>query len=115
MASTPSKLKYNYIKSNFFRVIYAEGAFGGINTKGHINFSFFNERNALPQMSELDIETDDNGTVKILGPEKTTQSKEGIVRELEVDVNMSLEAAVSFHEWLGARINQLKELKPSGK
>jgi hypothetical protein len=110
-ATTSVKLKYNYIKSNFFRVIYAEGAYGGINPRGNINFSFYNERNAIPQLTELDVESNEAGLVVSSGVEKPTQARDGIVRELEVEVSMSLDTAIAFHDWLGARIKILAEMK----
>jgi len=39
--------RFYYVKSNAFRTVYAEGAFGGISPKGSaIRMAFFNEMSA---------------------------------------------------------------------
>lgn len=109
--ATPSKIEFHYIKSNYFRVIYAEGAYGGINPRGNITFSFYNERNAIPQVSEVSVKADEKGILKSTSDEKVIATRNGVVRELEVEISMNLETAISFHDWLGQRIEMLKGMR----
>lgn len=104
----PLRLQYHLIKSNLFRVIYAEGVYGGISPAAHIRATFFNERQPLPQMIEHEV-----SPVGLLGNEVARAGKSGIVRELEADVVMSLETAVIFHKWLGEKIEQLTAIRAS--
>lgn len=52
------KLNFHYIKSRHFRVIHADGAFGGVTAKGYIHFAFYNERGAIPRITEVNIKAD---------------------------------------------------------
>ena len=44
----PKELEFDFIKSNFFRVIKADGAFGGISPNGSIHMALYSERSAIP-------------------------------------------------------------------
>jgi hypothetical protein len=91
-----------YHKSNFFRVVHADGCVGGINPRGMINCGFYSERSAIPLRTSFSII---NGKPS---QEAIIESKPGLVRELEVDVTMDINAAASFHKWLGLQLEQLR-------
>lgn len=97
---------YDLIKSHYFRVIWAEGAFGGVSPSGHINMSLFNERFPLPTHVEHTLAKDG------LGPEIQTArvQRDGIVREVETEVVLSLNAAKRLHAWLGEKIAALESV-----
>ena len=40
---------FDYLKSPQFRTVFAAGMIGGITPDGHIHFSLFNERSAIPR------------------------------------------------------------------
>ena len=44
----PSEVEFDFIKSNFFRVIKADGAFGGVAPNGAIHMQIFSERQPIP-------------------------------------------------------------------
>lgn len=96
----PTEITFDYIKSNFFRVIHADGAFGGLAPNGNIHMALYNERQAIPTKMVYPIE----GTG--LGPEirKKRKGREGLVREVEVDVILSIEQAQALHTWLTNKI-----------
>lgn len=102
------KVVFHYIKSNYFRVIYATGVQGGISPKGDIEIAFFNERNPLPERiahsltKPSGLPTDD----VMLGPEIAAErvSKEGVVREVEVQIVMNRATAQAVHQWLGQHL-----------
>jgi hypothetical protein len=92
------RVTISYIKSNAFRVIFADGAYGGATPRGNIQFSFYNERNAIPQEAEIELI---GGEVS---SERITRTRGGMVREVEVNVVLSLQSAREFKDWLEKRI-----------
>ena len=104
----PSSVTLNYIKSNYFRVVHADGAIGGFTPRGEVFFSIYSERAPLPDVTVQAVE---NGQ---LGKEILEQRKgsEGILRELEVGVVMDLNVAKSFHMWLEDRIKVAEQMRP---
>ncbi len=103
-APRAEQIEYHYLKSNFFRVVHADGAFGGITPRGYIHFSLFNERGPIPKKTVREIRED--GT---LSPQTIKKSKAGVVREIEIDVVLDKDAAVHLHSWLGRKIIELME------
>ena len=104
----PSSITLHYIKSNYFRVVHADGAIGGFTPRGEVFFSIYSERAPLPDVTVQAVE---NGQ---LGNEILEQRKgsEGILRELEVGVVMDLNVAKSFHAWLEERIKVAEQMRP---
>lgn len=98
------EVRFEYIKSNFFRVIHADGAWGGISPRGNIHISFYNERAAIPDSSKLVVS--DEGLVK---PEEF-QATSQLVREVEVDVIVDLQTAIVLSAWLNNKITILQEM-----
>lgn len=108
--SNATKIKFHYIKSNFFRVIHVDGVFGGVTPSADIFLALFSQRPPLPKMTVQAVLPDGN-----LGEEIMTErdSKEGIVREAEIGVNLDLAAAKALHVWLGERIELLEKTQDS--
>jgi len=98
---------YHYIKGNFFRVVHADGAIGGLTPNRSIFLSLFSERGAIPQMVEQALNPD--GT---LGDEKKRMGKEGLVREVEVGAMLSGPAAKRIAEWLLKQVQILEASEP---
>ena len=103
--SNEQEVRFKYIKSNFFRVIHADGAWGGISTRGDIHMSFYNERAALPDSSVLTLGPDGRS----LKPE-VVESSGGITREVECDVVFDLITAVALRRWLDDKINEMNQI-----
>ena len=78
-----SVVVFDLLKSAHFRVIYATGAVGGLTPDGSIHFALYNERPAIPRQMVHPLH--DTGK---LGDEISDRRvvREGIVREVEVDV-----------------------------
>ena len=104
----PSSVTLHYIKSNYFRVVHADGAMGGFTPRGHLFFSLYSERAPLPDVTVQAVE----GTGQ-LGQEivEKRQGSEGILRELEVGVVMDLAVAKALVTWLEDRIKILEQLQ----
>jgi hypothetical protein len=92
-----------YEKSNFFRVIHADGIFGGPTPTGGLHVAFYSQRTPLPKKSNLVISS--NGTAV----ETVTETKVGAFREIEVDVVMDLNVAMSYHLWLASQLKLLRK------
>jgi hypothetical protein len=103
--SNTHEVLVKYMKSNFFRVIHADGAWGGIGPRGDIHMSFYNERGALPESGVITINADGRS----LKPE-LAQSSGSLVREIECDIVFDLTTAVGFRKWLDDKINELNRL-----
>jgi hypothetical protein len=105
-----AKIEFHYIKSNYFRVVHADGVWGGATSNLNIHMSFFSERGPIPQRIVHAIEP--RG---VLGGEIAEEriSRKGVVREVEVDVVLNLEMAVSLRKWLDDKIKNLQEVAAS--
>lgn len=103
----PSAVKFHYIKGNFFRVIHADGAIGGLTPARNIYVALFSERAAMPQVVELTVRQDGS-----LGDEVKRVGKEGLVREIEVGVMLNATTAQRLAEWLLKQAQILKESEP---
>ncbi len=104
----PPVIHFHMLKSNFFRVIHADGIFGGMSPRGGIQIAFFSERQPIPQQMCHTINPDTGR----LGDELEDQriSRDGIVREIEANVIMELTTAKSFLSWLQATVNDAEEI-----
>ena len=103
----PQKIKFHYVKSNFFRVIHADGFFGGLTPQGKINIGVFNERRPFP---DLVIQEVDLATGK-LGSETLRTGRDGVLRELEANIVMDIDIAQVILEWLQRHINEARALQ----
>jgi hypothetical protein len=107
------EVKFDFIKSNFFRVIRADGAFGGIAPNGAIHMGIYSERSPLPK--RVVHKLNDN----MLGAEITSrrETRDAFVREMEVDIVLELAQAIALRTWLDDKIKQkqlLSAKKPEG-
>lgn len=102
-----NQITFHYIKSNSFRVIHADGMWGGISPSGHLQMAFYNERIPIPQMTVHAVDP----VKRIIGEEEERLVRDGIVREVECNVVMSLEVSERLHRWLGVQIESLKKAK----
>lgn len=101
----------HYIKSNTFRVIYAEGAHGGISPSGKIQMALYNERQPIPQQTQHAIEEVGKHAVKV-GKEIVEKRivRKGLVREVEAEILMEVAAAKVIGQWLLDRAAQCEKL-----
>jgi hypothetical protein len=96
----------NYIKSQHFRVILSTGIIGGPTPTGMLHMAFFNERRAIPQIQVHDVI---DGGMGLSDPIKSI-GREGMVRELECDVQMDLQNAIQLRKWLDDQIPLLSAI-----
>jgi hypothetical protein len=105
VASKNPLLRVHFLKSNFYRVVHADGAYGGISPQGLIQIYLYSERAPLPTSIGYALSADGQ-----VGPEipEARESRDGLVREIEVGATMTLQTAIAVHQWLGNKIEQLK-------
>jgi hypothetical protein len=104
-------VQFHYLKSSAFRVVHADGVFGGVSPGGFIFMSLFSERPPIPDTTTHEVK---DGRI---GDELTEEriSRNGIVRELEVGVVLDLRTAAALHDWLAQKIELLTEAQKKSK
>ena len=100
----PANLDFHFIKSNSFRVVHCDGVWGGTTPRGYITMSVYSERSPLPQ--KITHQVLDHG---LLSPETSKEAKEGIIREVDVEVIMDLSMAQSLITWLQDHVKFLEK------
>ena len=101
------QLPVHFIKGSSFRVVHASGAWFGGDPQQNLHLTFFNDRTPIPQITVLNL--DERGMV--LGEDLSQrESKQGVIREMEVDVVFSIQSAVDFYRALGDNLKALKAI-----
>jgi hypothetical protein len=96
---------FHYLKSPDFRTIHADGIIGGITPQGILHGSLWAQRAPIPREVTMVVEPDGK-----LGQEVARVGRDGVVRELQVDVMFNLAAALEIRDWLDKQIEQLEKL-----
>ena len=100
----PKNIDFHYIKASGFRVVHADGVWGGPTPLGYITMSFFSERAPIPRKISFELES--QGT---LGQETSRDTKDGLVREVDVEVVVDLRMAKNLMEWLNEKVQYLED------
>lgn len=103
--TSEESVQFRYIKSEYFRVIHANGAWGGLTPQAEIHMVIFSERPAIPDAIVHAI-TDDGR----LGKEIASKGEGGAVRECEVDVVLSYATSKALLAWLNGHVQQLESV-----
>lgn len=102
------RVKFDYIKSNFFRVVHADGVLGGLTPRLDIHMDVWSERQAIPR--ELVHELKPDGTLGDELKEERT-ARDAIVREVEVGIVIDVALAKAMIDWLQEKINRIEETR----
>lgn len=107
--STATEIRFDYIKSPYFRVLHVDGAYGGSAPRGkNIHMSVYNERQAIPLQEVYPI-TKTVGSAATLGSKPTEVTRrQAIVREVETDLVFDLNTAKSIIKWLSIQVKTLE-------
>jgi len=101
-----TKISFDYIKSNQFRVVHVDGAHGGIAPSGHtIQMALFSERAPIPKRETYKLEA------SVLGDRIARVERDAIIREVEIEALMDLNTAKRIVGWLEAKIHAAEELQ----
>jgi len=108
MSAVKDKVKFHFIKGNFFRVVHVDGVFGGLSPTGDIFISVFSQRPPIPQSIVQPV--NERGE---LGDELLSERhiKDGLVREIEVGLTVRPEVAESIIKWLQEKVDQYKAVR----
>lgn len=104
----PTTVNFHFVKSQYFRVMHADGAWGGLSPNGMIHMSVYSERFPIPQSLEQNVTPEG----RIEG-EASKVTRDGVIREVDADIVMTRDVAVSIRDWLTARIDLLDEVLKS--
>lgn len=108
MSEAQDKVRIEYVKSQSFRVVHADGAYGGTSPRLELFIAFYNERFPIPKvLTYTPTPTGAPGQEVI----SERESKEGIIREVEVGVVLDFAAAKGFADWLNERIAELEKTR----
>jgi hypothetical protein len=107
---TDVEVRFHFLKAHDCKDFAVDGAFGGISGSGKIVAAFYTERPAIPTETVHNIQ---DGT---LGSEIMDQRivKKGLVRIVQSVAYFDLSSAISFHNWLGEKISEVKKLGAPG-
>ncbi len=101
----PQVLRFEMIKSPQYRTVHADGVFGGLTPSGKVHLAVYNERFAVPTALENEVLPDGS-----LGTETKREGRQAIVREMDVGIVMSIEAAKALRDWLDDKVKQMDVL-----
>jgi hypothetical protein len=100
-------LTFHFIKSSDFRVIHASGVWYGADPQQNLRLTFYNERQPLPDKVVINI--NEQGLM-VNEDESKREIRDGIVREMEVDIVLSMAAAVDFYKSFGENLKAMKAI-----
>lgn len=100
------KYRADYIKSNYFRVVHADGVFGGLTPRGYIQLDIWSERQPIPKQSVYPLTREGDGGS--LGDELMSEriARDAAIREVEVGIVVDIPLAKSLIKWLQDRVAQ---------
>jgi hypothetical protein len=106
-ADFPVLVQMHYIKSALHRVIHADGFQGSITPQMGFQLSVFSERFPIPQRSTYKVNADGH-----LGDEviEGRVVRDGVVREVEASMVMSVETARLLHAFIGAKLAEVDSI-----
>lgn len=108
MAESADKIRIEYVKSNLFRVVHCDGAFGGTSPRLQLFVTFYSERFPIPKVLTYHPTTTGAPGREVL---EERESKEGIIREAEFGILLDLPAAKGFAVWLNEKIAELENTR----
>lgn len=100
-------IDFDYIKSNQFRVIHTDGVHGGLSPNGKLlQMAIFSERSPIPQKETFRLKAG-----KILDKISVQKRDTNVIREVEVELLMSMETAKSVCKWMDEKIRQIEKIQ----
>jgi len=96
----------HYQRARLYRTVHADGVWAGITPRLEIQFSFFSDLRPMPEFILNKITPEG-----ALGTEVQRVEKEGIIRETEVNIVMSVENTVALIEILQKMLDTVDSAK----
>lgn len=112
MPDQPPSLRFHYLKSSDYKEVSCDGAMGGVTPAGKLWLALYSERYPLPRSVDYAMrQIDEQGGLEI-DTEKSPASmetREGVIRNVEVGAYMSLKTAIELRDWLSTNIDRMSE------
>jgi hypothetical protein len=96
-----SQLETHFVRSGLYRVVHADGVWGGLTNQANISMGMYSEHVEAPDSVTYRLEA---GKLS----ELSRRGKERVLRELEVEVIISASTARSLRDWLDTRLQELE-------
>ena len=108
----PSRIHYDYLKSNQFRVLHVDGAWGGLTPTGLVNMVLYSERPPIPRQTTHDVAED--GSLSEV--EELRDVRDAVaVRDMEVAAIMHPRVAAQLRDWLDAKVKEWDAIRAAVK
>ncbi len=95
----PGEVEIFFEKSPQYRVIHADGAWGGLTAQLGLHLAFYAEFRQPPESIVYHI-------VNNQAAEERRSGQESIVRHIEVEVAFNLQTARSLRDWLDTKLQE---------
>lgn len=103
----PTDLTFHFIKTQDYRTIHVDGAWGGLSPQGeYIHMAVYSERYPVPQ--QLKHKVDQDGRV---GKEIGRLGREGVIRDVHADLVFDIKTAETIRTWLDTKIKNYKKIE----
>lgn len=95
---------FKYVKARDYRVIAANGVYGGVQPRGEIKMDFFVESTETPTIERFAVKDS-----KLGEPIERIPSEGAWIRELQIGVVLSRSTAKSIGEWLLGKVKMAEQ------
>lgn len=104
----PDRIKIYWEYDKNYRVVAANGMWGGLTTRGDLHIDFFVESNRLPTSDEMSlVKQGESGAYR----EQSTAPEQGaIVRRIQVGMLIPKQHVASFMRWFKDKHQQLESV-----
>ena len=103
----PKKVKFVYKQPDDYKIVYANGIYGGPTPRGEFKFDLFHEYGPAPE-SELHYVKED-GSVGGKVESEASVEEAIVIRERKIGVVMELRHAKNIASWMLTKIQEIEE------
>lgn len=105
--SRANRMELRYVKSTIGPVLHADGVYGGLTPHGLVYLAFFSEHAKIPDSATLEQDSEGRAREVQEGNRPTEW-----VRDVGVEVTISLDVARSLRKWLDHKISESERRSP---
>lgn len=99
------EITFEYLKSNDYKIVPVTGAVGGLNAYGDLVVNLHYERPPIPK--KLTHFIDNNGH---LDSDPIVETKDSIIRDVQIGLSMRPEIARELARWLNEQIDKMDKM-----
>jgi hypothetical protein len=101
----PKKVRFNYKKADDYRILYANGAYGGFTPRKELMFHFFHEYKKTLETEVMAI-GEDGSTIPL---KKDIPEELEMIRELKVGIVLTIEEAFNIGRWMLDKVEEFRK------